>query len=89
MRRGTAAVMFSSTESVRKMPATARSSGTKAMPRRDGLATGSRIVTGLPSIGIAPARRRRDAEERARHVGAAGADEAAEPDDLALAGPRS
>ena len=80
--------MFSSTESVRKMPPTARSSGTKASPSAMA-SDGARMLTGLPSTRMRAARRRRDAEERARHVGAAGADEAAEADDLAVAGPRS
>ena len=81
---GTAAVMFCSTESVRKMPAAARSSGTKARPSAMA-SSGFRMLTALPLILTVPLVGRRDAEDGARDIGAAGADEAAEADDLALA----
>ena len=50
-------------------------------PRRPAV----RIASGLPSSVIVPARGSRDAEQRLHHLAAAGADQAVEAEDLALA----
>ena len=76
--------MFSATETSSSRPARLRSSGTRYRPRSIA-ARGRPAATGAPATRTVPASSAVDAEQRARQLGAARADEAGEAEDLALA----
>ena len=75
-------VTFSAIERSISSPWSLRPSGSIAMPARIA-PRGERMRTGRPSTSIVAASRPVGAEDRPRDLGAAAADEAGEPDDLA------